>query len=63
MSGERLDQIEEEVRSLRQAVEALRAMIEIRPNGSASWKIPERYEIHERRHSDNESLRKIALHQ
>ena len=63
MSGERLNQIEEEVRSLRQAVEALRAMIEIRPNGSASWKIPERYEIHERRHPDNESLRKIALHQ
>lgn len=63
MSGERLEQIEAEVQSLRQAVEALRAMMEIRPNGSASWKIPERYEISERRHSNNESIRKIPLHQ
>ena len=60
MSGERLEAIEEEVRALRQTVEALRAMIEIRSNGSACWKIPERYE---RRHSNDEGIRKITLHQ
>ena len=60
MSGERLEAIEEEVRALRQTVEALRAMIEIRDDGSAYWRIPERYE---RRHSNDESICKITLHQ
>ena len=63
MCGERLSEIEDEVRSLRQTVEALRAMMEVRPDGSASWKIPERYEVHERRHTDAKSVRQIALHQ
>jgi len=43
MSGEKLKELQEEVAALRQAVEALRAMIEVREDGSASWRIPERY--------------------
>lgn len=34
--------VKTEVESLRKAVEALRAMVEVRPDGSASWKIPKR---------------------
>lgn len=55
MSGERLEELQAEVQALRQAVESLRAMIEIRADGSGSWKIPERYS--ERRHSHAESVR------
>ena len=62
MCGETVEELRQEVQSLRQAVEALRAMMEIRPNGSASWKIPERYAIHERRHTNDESVRTIPLH-
>jgi hypothetical protein len=43
MSGEKLKELQEEVAALRRAVEALRAMIEVRADGSASWRIPERY--------------------
>lgn len=38
----RLRQLEAEVKSLRQLTMALRAMVEIRDDGSGSWKIPER---------------------
>lgn len=60
MCGETIEKLQEEVRSLRQAVEALRAMIEVRADGSGSWKIPERYS--ERRHTDTQSVRPTALH-
>jgi len=32
--------VKTEVDALRKTVEALRAMIEVRPDGSASWRIP-----------------------
>lgn len=38
----RLSELEAEVSSLRQLANALRAMVEIREDGSGSWKIPER---------------------
>jgi len=61
MCGENeMQKIKEELLSLRQTVNSLKAMIEIRADGSASWRIPERYE---RRHSNDEGVRKIALHQ
>jgi len=59
MSGDKVEELQNEVAALRKTVEALRAMMEIRENGSASWKIPERYE---RRHTNTESLRTIPLH-
>jgi len=55
-----MQKIKEELLSLRQTVNSLKAMIEIRADGSASWRIPERYE---RRHSNDEGVRKITLHQ
>lgn len=39
---QRLKKLEAEVKSLRQLTMALRAMVEIREDGSGSWKIPER---------------------